>query len=65
MTATLLTGHGGSECLTYRSDVPTATPGADEGLVRVGAAGVNNTDINMRAAGQARSVALIDLAVFF
>jgi NADPH:quinone reductase-like Zn-dependent oxidoreductase len=45
--------------------VPTATPGADEGLVRVGAAGVNNTDINMRAAGQARSVALIDLAVFF
>jgi hypothetical protein len=35
------------------------------GLVRVGAAGVNNTDINMRAGGQARSVALIDLAVFF
>jgi NADPH:quinone reductase-like Zn-dependent oxidoreductase len=28
--------------------MPTPTPGADEVLVRVGAAGVNNTDINMR-----------------
>ena len=49
MNAVLLTGHGGFECLAYRSDVPTPTPGADEVLVRVGAAGVNNTDINMRA----------------
>jgi NADPH:quinone reductase-like Zn-dependent oxidoreductase len=49
MNAVLLTGHGGFERLSLRSDVPTPTPGADDVLVRVGAAGVNNTDINMRA----------------
>src|SRR5580658_666481 len=55
MNAILLTGHGGFECLAYRSDVPTPTPGADEVLVRVGAAGVNNTDINMRAGWYSKS----------
>jgi NADPH:quinone reductase-like Zn-dependent oxidoreductase len=50
MNAVLLTGHGGFERLEYRSDVRTPVPGPDEVLVRVGAAGVNNTDINMRAA---------------
>lgn len=49
MNAVLLTGHGGFERLAYRSDVRTPVPGADEVLVRVGAAGVNNTDVNMRA----------------
>ncbi len=56
MSAVLLTGHGGFECLAYRGDVPTPTPGADEVLVRVGAAGVNNTDINMRAGWYSKSV---------
>jgi NADPH:quinone reductase-like Zn-dependent oxidoreductase len=56
MNAVLLTGHGGFECLTYRSDVPTPTPGPDEVLVRVGAAGVNNTDINMRVGWYSKSV---------
>jgi NADPH:quinone reductase-like Zn-dependent oxidoreductase len=56
MNAVLLTGHGGFECLAYRSDVPTPTPGADEVLVRVGAAGVNNTDINMRTGWYSKSV---------
>jgi NADPH:quinone reductase-like Zn-dependent oxidoreductase len=55
MNAVLLTGHGGFECLVYRSDVPTPAPGADEVLVRVGAAGVNNTDINMRAGWYSKS----------
>ncbi|MGB3683762.1 MAG: alcohol dehydrogenase family protein [Rubrobacteraceae bacterium] len=45
MKAVLLTGHGGPEKLEYREDVPVPEPGADEVLVRVGAAGVNNTDI--------------------
>jgi NADPH:quinone reductase-like Zn-dependent oxidoreductase len=36
--------------------VPTPTPGADEVLVRVGAAGVNNTDINMRTGWYSKSV---------
>ena len=56
MNAVLLTGHGGLECLAYRSDVPIPTPAADEVLVRVGAAGVNNTDINMRAGWYSKSV---------
>jgi len=56
MNAVLLTGHGGFECLSLRGDVPTPTPGADEVLVRVGAAGVNNTDINLRAAWYSKSV---------
>jgi len=55
MNAILLTGHGGYECLVYRNDVPTPTPGAGEVLVRVGAAGVNNTDINMRVGWYSKS----------
>jgi NADPH:quinone reductase-like Zn-dependent oxidoreductase len=45
MKAVLLTGHGGPEKLEYREDVPVPEPAADEVLVRVGGAGVNNTDI--------------------
>lgn len=48
MTAVLLTGHGGLECLSIRDDVPVPVPAADEVLIRVGAAGLNNTDINLR-----------------
>ena len=50
MTAVLLNGHGGVEQLEFRNDVPVPTPGAGEVLIRVGAAGVNNTDINTRTA---------------
>jgi NADPH:quinone reductase-like Zn-dependent oxidoreductase len=56
MNAVLLTGHGGYDCLAYRSDVPTPTPAADEVLVQVGAAGMNNTDINMRSGWYSKSV---------
>ncbi len=45
MKAVLLTGHGGPEKLEYREDVPVPEPAAGEALIRVGAAGVNNTDI--------------------
>lgn len=45
MNAVLLTGHGGSEKLEYREDVPRPGPVKDEVLVEVGAAGVNNTDL--------------------
>jgi len=48
MRATLLTGHGGLEKLVYREDVPTPHPAAGEVLIRVGACGINNTDINLR-----------------
>ena len=48
MTAVLLTGLGGFDCLQVRDDVPVPRPGAGEVLVKVSAAAVNNTDINTR-----------------
>lgn len=56
MAAVLLTGHGGIEMLTYREDVPVPLPGPDEVLIRVGAAGVNNTDINTRTGWYSKAV---------
>lgn len=50
MAAVLLTGHGGFDKLAYRTDVRVPVPGKAEVLIRVGAAGVNNTDINTRIA---------------
>lgn len=48
MKGVLLTGHGGPEMLEYRQDIPVPTPQENEVLIRVSAAGVNNTDINTR-----------------
>jgi len=48
MRAVILTGIGGFDRLDYRVDVPVPAPAAGEVLIRVGAAGVNNTDINTR-----------------
>ena len=48
MGAILLTGHGDLDRLEYRRDVPVPHPQPDEVLVRVSAAGINNTDINLR-----------------
>ena len=56
MTAVLLTGYGGYDKLVVRHDVPVPTPGPDEVLVRVGACGVNNTDINTRKGWYAPAV---------
>ncbi len=48
MRAVVLTAIGGPEVLEYRTDVPVPRPGLNEVLIAVGAAGVNNTDINTR-----------------
>ena len=56
MTAVLLTGHGGYDKLETRHDVPVPAPAADEVLIRVGAAGINNTDINTRIGWYSKSV---------
>jgi NADPH:quinone reductase-like Zn-dependent oxidoreductase len=48
MTAVLLTGHGDLDRLEYRQHVPVPHPQPDEVLVRVSAAAINNTDINLR-----------------
>jgi len=50
MKGVYLTGHGGPEKLEYRDDIPVPKPGSFDVLVRVAAAGVNNTDINTRKA---------------
>lgn len=50
MCGVVLTGHGGPEVLEVRDDLPVPTPGPNDVIIRVGAAGVNNTDINTRTA---------------
>lgn len=56
MHAVVLTGHGGFEKLEYRTDVPIPEPGPGEVLIRVGAASVNNTDINTRIGWYSKAV---------
>ncbi len=48
MSGVYLTRHGGSDALEWRDDIPVPEPAAGQLLVRVLAAGVNNTDINTR-----------------
>lgn len=56
MHAVLLTGHGGLDKLEYRTDVAVPAPSPDDVLIRVLAAGVNNTDINTRIGWYSKSV---------
>ena len=56
MKAVLLKGYGGFDRLEYREDVPVPAPRAGEVLIRVGAAGINNTDINTRTGWYSKGV---------
>lgn len=56
MTAVLLTGHGGMDRLVLSDNVDTPRPGCNEVLIKVTAAGINNTDINTRIAWYSKSV---------
>jgi len=56
MAAVVLTGHGGFDRLEYRTDVPVPRPKSGEVLIRVGAAGVNNTDINTRIGWYSKTI---------
>lgn len=60
MKGVQLLGHGGPEMLQYSQDIPVPTPKADEVLIRVSAAGMNNTDINTRIAWYSKSDANSD-----
>lgn len=51
-----LVGHGGTDQLVYRTDVPTPRPGPGEVLIHVAAAGINNTDINTRIGWYSKAV---------
>jgi NADPH:quinone reductase-like Zn-dependent oxidoreductase len=48
MSGVQLMRHGGPEALLWNEKIPVRKPQSDEVLVRVKAAGVNNTDINTR-----------------
>lgn len=56
MSGVTLTRHGGPEALEWREDIPVPRPGPGQVLVRVLAAGVNNTDINTRIGWYAAEV---------
>ena len=60
MRAVVLTGHGGFEKLELRDDIPLPTPGPRDALIRIGAAAVNNTDINTRIGWYAKAVGAND-----
>lgn len=55
MKAVVTVGPGGYDMLEYR-DVPVPVPAVGEALIKVLAAGVNNTDINTRLGWYASSV---------
>lgn len=55
MTGVLMTGHGGPEKLEFRTDIPLPFMGERDVLIRVSAAGVNNTDINTRIGWYAKT----------
>jgi NADPH:quinone reductase-like Zn-dependent oxidoreductase len=57
MSGIVLTGFGGYDRLVWRDDLPVPMAGPGEVLVRVGAAGVNNTDINTRIGWYSKAVA--------
>lgn len=48
MTAAVLKGHGGLEKLIVGHNIPVPEPKANDVLIKVGACGMNNTDINTR-----------------
>lgn len=50
-----LTAHGGLGKLLFREDIPVPTPGSRDVLIKVGAAGGNNTDINTRVGWYSKS----------
>ncbi|MFD1706345.1 alcohol dehydrogenase family protein [Siminovitchia sediminis] len=56
MRGVYLTGNGGFETLEYRTDIDVPTPKAGEVLVKIGAAAVNNTDVNTRIGWYSKSI---------
>lgn len=56
MHGVYLMGHGGPEMLEYRKDIPVPSPAPNQVLIRVGAAGINNTDINTRIGWYSKTV---------
>ncbi|EEX08323.1 alcohol dehydrogenase, zinc-containing [Ruegeria lacuscaerulensis ITI-1157] len=56
MKAMVLTGHGDLDKYEWHVDWPTPTPGPMEVLIKVGACGLNNTDVNTRTGWYSKAV---------
>ena len=56
MQAMVLTGHGGLDKYVWHDDWPRPEPGPMEVLIRVGACGLNNTDVNTRSGWYSKKV---------
>lgn len=56
MRAMVLTGHGGLDKLALHTDWPVPEPARDQVLIRVGACGMNNTDVNTRSGWYSKEV---------
>ncbi|MGK9185593.1 alcohol dehydrogenase family protein [Priestia filamentosa] len=56
MRGVYLTGNGGFEKLEYHTNIDVPIPKAGEVLVKIGAAAVNNTDVNTRIGWYSKSV---------
>jgi len=56
MRAMVTMGHGGLEQLVLHGDWPRPDPAPHEVLVRVGACGLNNTDVNTRTGWYSKAV---------
>ena len=56
MKGVYLTGFGGFEKLEYREDIPVPAPKKGEVLIKIGAAAVNNTDVNTRIGWYSKNV---------
>jgi len=56
MKAIVLEGHGGLDQLVWHEDWPVPEPGPGEILIKVGACGLNNTDVNTRSGWYSKTV---------
>ena len=56
MNAFVLKGHGDFDQLVYHDDWPIPQINSNEVLIKVGACGLNNTDVNTRTAWYSKSV---------
>ena len=56
MKAMVLTGHGGLDKYAWHEDCPMPEPGPMEALIKVGACGLNNTDVNTRTGWYSKAV---------
>ncbi|HAB76692.1 MAG TPA: alcohol dehydrogenase, partial [Planktomarina temperata] len=56
MTAMVTMGHGDIDQMVLHRDWPRPEPAADEVLIRVGACGLNNTDVNTRSGWYSKTV---------